>query len=268
MSITCDFHMHSSFSEDSHAPMEDMVNAALQKGLKVICFTEHMDLDYPKQYGTFQVNLPEYTAQLFRLKSLYQGKIDIRLGLELGMQPHLASRYTSLAGEYPFDFLIASQHLLDGYDPYYPEYWETHSEHDTYERYFTHILENLKLMEEYDTLGHLDYIVRYGPNKNTFYSYEQYAASIDAVLRCLIDRGKCLEVNAAGLKYGLGHPNPDESVLRRYLELGGELITIGSDGHSPNHIAYDFDRVASLLKELGFRYYTIFKDRKPEEILL
>ena len=123
-------------------------------------------------------------------------------------------------------------------------------------------------MKSYDTLGHLDYIVRYGPNKNQNYSYEAYASYIDPILQFLIEQHKCLEVNTAGLKYGLGHPNPEESVLKRYRELGGTLITIGSDAHRPEHIAYDFDKLESILKELGFRSYTIFRQREPVEMPL
>ncbi|MDO5345941.1 MAG: histidinol-phosphatase HisJ family protein [Lachnospiraceae bacterium] len=268
MSIICDFHMHSSFSGDSDTPMEDMVKSAISLGLTEICFTEHLDLDYPADCGDFSLDLEQYTTQLFRLREQYKASIRIRLGLEMGMQPHLGSRYASIIQSYPFDFLIASQHLLDGYDPYFRDFWETHEEKAVYRRYFESILENLKNMPDYDTLGHLDYIVRYGPTKNQFYCYEDYAEEIDALLRYLISEGKCLEVNTAGLKYGLGHPNPEESVLRRYRELGGERITIGSDGHIPEHIAYDFLKAEEILKGLGFRYYTIFRQRKPAELLL
>ena len=84
----------------------------------------------------------------------------------------------------------------------------------------------------------------------------------------LIRHEKCLEVNTAGLKYGLGHPNPEESVLRRYRELGGTLITIGSDAHRPEHIAYDFEKAEDILRSLGFQSYTIFRQRKPVQISL
>lgn len=266
MSITCDFHMHSSFSSDSETPLECMIESAVARGLSAICFTEHLDLDYPENCGTFSVDLERYRLELFRLRERYQGTITIRFGLEMGMQSHLGSRYARIAREYPFDFLIASQHLLDGQDPYYQAFWEKRDERASYRRYFESILENLKTMPEYDTLGHLDYIVRYGPTQNRFYSYEAYAEQIDAILRFLIAEGKCLEVNTAGFKYGLGHPNPEESVLRRYRELGGSLITVGSDAHRPEQIAYAFDKAETLLRELGFQSYTVFCRREPEQV--
>ena len=91
---------------------------------------------------------------------------------------------------------------------------------------------------------------------------------IDPVLHCLIEHGKCLEVNTAGLKYGLGETNPAKDVLRRYRELGGELLTIGSDAHAPEHIAYDFPVVCEMLHALGFRYYAVFSQRKREMLRL
>jgi histidinol-phosphatase (PHP family) len=104
--------------------------------------------------------------------------------------------------------------------------------------------------------------VRYGPNKNQFYTYGKYADVIDEILRSLIEKGKGIELNTAGFKYGLGHPNPTEDILRRYRELGGEIITIGADGHKPEHVAYDFKKVPEILRAAGFSYYTVFKQRK------
>jgi len=115
----------------------------------------------------------------------------------------------------------------------------------------------------FDVLGHLDYVVRYGKEKEAQYSYKKYSELIDEILRTLIAKGKGLELNMAGLKYGLpfAHPHPD--VLRRYKELGGEIITVGADGHKPEHIAYDFHKAEDILKESGFRYYAEFRERQP-----
>ena len=109
----------------------------------------------------------------------------------------------------------------------------------------------------------MDYMVRYGETKEKEYSYQRYADVIDEILKTIIAKGKGIELNTAGLKYGLpfAHPHPD--VLKRYRELGGEIITVGADGHRPDHIAYDFYKVSDILKSCGFKYYTEFSDRKP-----
>lgn len=268
MSIVCDFHLHSGFSEDSSSPMEEMVRAAAEKGLKILCFTEHYDLDYPEGCGEFRPDMEAYVSRLFSLRETYRDRIQIRLGLELGMQSHLGEAYRRLAGSFPFDFLIASQHLVEGADPYYPEYWQGRREEEVYRSYFETVLCNIRSMEEFDTLGHLDYIVRYGPNRNRFYSFRAYEDVITPILQELIRRNKCLEVNTAGLKYGLGHPNPEEDVLRRYRELGGRRITIGSDAHKPEHIAWEFQKAEKILLDLGFTHYTVFQNRIPLELPL
>ena len=105
-------------------------------------------------------------------------------------------------------------------------------------------------------------------NRNREYTYRRYADHIDPILHRLIDRGKCLELNTGGLKYGLGEPNPCREVLKRYHDLGGELITVGSDAHAPEHIAYDFATAETILKETGFRYYTVFRERKAKQLPL
>lgn len=269
MNLFYDCHLHSDFSGDCDTPALLMAEKALSLGLKGLCFTEHLDLDAPVIDGIeFSLDTKTYFQKLEELKLQYQGRLDIRIGVELGIQDQVLQELTAYADQWPFDFIIASQHFINGRDPYYPSYFEGRRERDCYEEFFQIQLSNLKKYTAYDTLGHMDYVVRYGPSRNTQYSYESYADSIDPLLRHLIQEGKCLEINTGGYKYGLGQPNPDTTVLRRYRELGGELITIGSDAHKPEHLAYDFPRVSRLLSSLGFRYYTIFRQRKPEMLPL
>ena len=132
--------------------------------------------------------------------------------------------------------------------------------------YFESVLTNVKTDVNFDVYGHLDYVVRYGPNKDAYYSYEKFADIIDEILRLLIGKGKGIELNTAGFKYGLAHAHPTEAILKRYRELGGEIITIGSDGHAKEQVAWDFHKVPDLLKTAGFDYYTVFKNRKPQFI--
>ena len=114
----------------------------------------------------------------------------------------------------------------------------------------------------------MDYVVRYGPNQNKYYSYEEYREYLDPLLVLLIEKGKCLEVNTGGFRHGLGEPNPCIGILKRYRELGGEQITIGSDAHTPEYLAYEFHKTTALLRELGYRFYCVFQNRKPEQLPL
>lgn len=263
-----DTHMHCHFSGDSEASPRDMIESAIRKGLSGICFTDHLDLDYREAPGYFDLDFENYHAEIMPLKEEYNHRIDILWGIELGLQPHVAHENTKVLATYPFDFVIGSSHLVDHIDIYYPTFYEGRTERAACRRYFESILENIATDVDFDVYGHLDYIVRYLPNKNSSFSYEKYSDLIDEILRKLIEKGKGIEMNMAGFKYGLGHPNPTEDILKRYRELGGEIITIGSDGHKPEQIAWDYRKVPELLKSAGFDYFTVFKNRKPEFIKL
>lgn len=263
-----DTHMHCYFSGDSETPARDMIESAIHKGLTGICFTDHQDFDYREKPGLFDLDFKSYQTEILSLKEEYKDRIEICWGVELGLQPHVINKNLEVAHTYPFDFIIGSIHNVNGIDIYFPSFYEGRTERTAYRQYFESVLENIQTDADYDVCGHLDYVVRYGPNKNLFYSYEKYKDLIDEILRLLIQKGKGIELNMAGFKYGLGHPNPTEDVLKRYHELGGEIITIGSDGHKPDQIAWDYVKVPELLKHSGFDYYTVFKERKPEFIKL
>lgn len=259
-----DVHMHSQFSGDSNAPQEDMLFAAIESGLKGICFTDHLDIDYQEDPSLFLLDLPNYTSSVLALQEKYVSKFPVRLGIELGLQPHLANLHQDILSQYPFDFVIGSSHVVHGVDPYYPNFYEGRKEEDCYREYFTSILENIHAFDGFDVYGHIDYVVRYGPTRNENYVWTQYQDVIDEILKLLIEKGKGIEINTGGFKYGLGHPNPTEEIIIRYRELGGEIITIGSDAHTPAHIGYDFQKIPDILKNAGFRYFTVFKQRKAE----
>lgn len=261
--MTTDFHIHSSLSADSKAPMEAMIERGISLGLSMMCFTEHMDFGYVDEGLNFEVDTDAYYQKYREMKERYLGRIRLLFGIELGLQPHLAKRHTQYLSSYPFDFVIGSSHLVGGLDPYYPKFYEGRTEEACYREYFRSILENLDSFSDVDAYGHLDYVVRYGPNKNQFYTYEHYKDLIDEILKTLIEKDIALEVNTAGYKYGLGAPNPHPDILRQYRRMGGELITVGSDAHAPEHLAYDFFRVKPLLKECGFSAYTVYENRKP-----
>lgn len=263
--ILWDCHMHSFFSGDSDTPTESMIQEAIRLGLSGICFTEHLDPDYPDipEDVDFSLNVPAYREALLTLRERYQSQISLHYGVELGLQPHLSEDFHALLEKEPFDFVIGSSHVVHGYDPYYPEFFMGKAESSAYLEYFESILENLSVFREMDVYGHLDYIVRYGPNKNRSFSYENYQEIFDEILKVLIQNQIGLELNTGGYHYGLGEPNPCIAILKRYRELGGEIITIGADAHVPQKIGFAFDRAYQVLKECGFSYYTVFQKRKP-----
>lgn len=264
--MICDFHTHTSFSGDSSTPPHLQIEQAITLGMKEICITDHHDFDVPSD--EFLLDLEPYFTKLKALQELYHSKIRVNIGIELGLQSHIKDYLETFAQSAPFDFIIGSSHFIDGADPYFPEFFHGRSEKEAYTRYFESTLNRVKNLDCFDVFGHLDYVVRYGPTKNENYHYSDYQDYIDSILKTLIDNGKGLECNTGGYKYGLGHPNPCEEILIRYHELGGEILTIGSDAHTPDFIGYSFAQARDVLISCGFDYYTIFHNRKAEFIKL
>lgn len=316
--IEYDLHVHSLFSTDSEASPESHIEKALSLGMKGICFTDHMDLYFPEQCirgedGNFVFEPDAYFEKMISLKEKYKDKADIRIGMEIGLrnEPGIKEQcvegYRQLLDKYPFDFIIGSTHVLENTDPYYEDYWNGETEEGsgkgqkTAEEgiagYFDAIIENISGSFDFDTLGHLDYIVRYVSKKaalrsvgmrsglcteafledmaryKSFYGKNVYKPSeyldrLEIILKRIISDGRALEINSAGLGYGLGFAHPRKEILERYRELGGELITIGSDAHNAGRLAGGFETVREQLLELGFRHYFVYKERKPEGLSL
>lgn len=272
MKILSDFHVHSHHSGDSTAPMESMILRAIDLGLQTICFTEHNDFDYPDSPedpgSVFLLNADSYLYELIGLKEKYAGKIQVLFGVELGLQPECMRKNAVFAKNFDFDFIIGSSHVCHGRDPYYPAFYEGRPEEEAYREYFSSILENVKKFQNFDVYGHLDYVVRYGPNGDKNYSYEKYGDVLDQILMTLLDKEKGIELNTGGIKRGMKDFHPCMAVLKRYRELGGERITVGSDAHKPEDVAAHFDRAGQALRECGFKYYCIYEKRVPHFIKL
>ena len=167
------------------------------------------------------------------------------------------------------DFIIGSTHVVDGLDPYYPEFWYDHDAISGVRRYYENMFECVNTINNFDVYGHLDYITRYIPEKYGKISYDELTPFdlVQEILKKLIYNGKGIELNTAGWRKG-DSPNPASFILKEYKRLGVDLITVGSDAHKSEHIAYEIKKAHALLAECGFRYACIFRKRKPEHYLL
>ena len=257
--------MHCSFSTDSDAAPETQVLSAIEKGLTGITFTDHLDPDFPDEEYMFDRG--EYFDVLLPLKAKYKGKIEIYIGVEIGLRTDQKDLLQTLANEKPYDFIVGSVHVVDGFDPYYKKYWDKYGTEVGLRRYFETMAECVEQMDFYDSLGHIDYIYRYAPDADR-YPIENYAELIDRILKVLIQKNKALELNTAGWKYDLEYPHPCPYILKRYRELGGRIITLGSDAHAPEHIGFGFDKVKEYLFDNGFIFYVRYEDRLPAMVSL
>lgn len=270
MSIKADFHLHSSFSGDSEADMEEMIQKAIALGLKDISFTEHMDLGFPvtdkTPEGLFEVNADSYLYHLLTVRDKYINQINVRFGLELGLQPEINKKNVKVVKDHDYDFVIGSIHVVDGIDIYEPAYFEGKTDEEAYRRYFDAVYENIRSYSNFDVVGHLDYVVRKGKTLDAEYSYDKYKDILDKILERIIDLEKGIELNTAAIKYGLKELNPCTDILRAYKKLGGELITVGSDAHTVEEVGRGLDRAEEVLKEAGFAYYTVYDARIPVQV--
>lgn len=265
--ILTDMHNHSHFSGDCKIPLIDMVTKGRSLGLKYMAITEHHDIDFPECGIDFTLDIEQYLEAIIPLSKSFDHNFNLLVGIELGMEPHLHDKLNTIATAHPFDFIVGSCHLAGGIDPYQKEYFEHRSRDVGYQVYFEDILKNVSSFDGFDTLGHLDYVIRYwrGDHHRT-YNYKDFGDILDAILKTLIRRDKALEVNTAGYVHKLNQPNPAYDVLSRYHELGGELLTIGSDAHRTENIMSSFDVVEEKLKAIGFKSYTTYQNRQPIQI--
>lgn len=261
-----DLHVHSIYSNDSYpsATMENMCNTAISKGLKGICFTDHIDIDYPDNCEMFDFN--DYTNSLNEIFEKFHDKLRIYKGVELGLQPHLSEQNKIISSNHSIDFVLGSIHVVNKKELYKGDFLGNDSDHIGILNYFDELKKCLYNFDDFDSLGHIDGVRRYLNSGEKAFSYNKYKEELYDVLKILISMGKGLELNTSGVRYGLSDFHPLVDILNLYKSLGGEIITIGSDAHRPDDIGYEFQNALSLLKQIGYKYYCIFKKRKPSYI--
>lgn len=269
-SILYDTHVHTSYSTDSHTSMEQQIQQAAALGLQGICFTDHMDYEFPPEAledvcekPPFCFSLEDAKKERDSLQNRYP-MLQIGFGVECGLQKmeSVREKNQQLVTTAGLDYVIGSLHLVDRQDPYYKKFWEGKKAADCIRRYFEQILENISFFHNFDSLGHLDYIVRYAP-EDFCYQPHIFTDIVDEILRFLIKKDIALEINTSGLRSLRKQQNPHIWILKKYRELGGELITIGSDGHAPDYLAFGFEQLLPLMESIGFRQYITFEKRNP-----
>lgn len=260
--IKSDYHIHSSFSGDSNESLQRIADRAVSLGLEEIAVTDHYEIDVPEAGDNFMFDVKEYKEAILELKERYRNKLDIKLGIEIGVQKHLGDTLDKLIESAPFDFVLSSVHTVEGTDVSFPKYYGGKTKDDAHRIYFETVLKNIDTYNNYSVCSHLDFITRYGGDEFKGLDYRLHWDIIEEILKKIIHKGKGIEINTSGFRYGENRFYPTEDIVKRYLELGGEILTIGSDAHRSEHIAMDFDRVYAFLKGIGVKYTSSFDKRK------
>ncbi|MBQ4617583.1 MAG: histidinol phosphate phosphatase [Clostridia bacterium] len=264
--ITADLHVHSMASEDSETPVCEILSSAVNHHLRAIAVTDHVELvDFQK--GAYDVAAEESWA-LLESAAVPHG-LRVARGIELGEPCFDTALAARLLSAHPYDFVLASQHRLSDALPDY--YFIDYSDwtHDAIVRemdaYFREVLRVVQ-WNGFDSLAHLTYPFRYLPSCWREGDYRPWQSVIDTVLGTLAENGKALEINTSGIRKGLGQTSPDLPLIRRFRELGGVCITVGSDAHRPDEIGADLAVAETLMREAGFSAYTVYFDRQPQSV--
>lgn len=254
-----DYHMHSIVSFDGHNTPEQMVQAAQEKGLKEICFTDHIDHEINVEKETMVFDTEVYNQAYDHLQA--EG-VKVRRGMEFGLKPHNQVELKKDLQRRHFDFVLGSVHFIDEVDVYLAPYWEGKTVERAYRDFMEQTLTCVQAHEDFDVLAHLTFIAKARGNvsKRPIH-YEDYREVSDEILKELARKGKGLEMNTSGVDR-CGDFLPGEAFFRRFKELGGEIVTVGSDAHTFDRVGQYTDRACEILKEI-FGYVCTFEDRKP-----
>lgn len=256
-----DYHVHSRFSSDCDVDMKDIIERAIEFGIKEICFTDHTDYDYCDPSINFEFDIDEYTRYIDLMRNNYENKIKILKGIEMGIQPHIIGKCDRVIAKGDFDFVISSIHTCNRKDLYNGDFYRGKTAREAYLKYFEELLYCIKNFKNFNVIGHLNILARY--NKAVAKEkLSSYFDILEVIFKALIERNKGIEINTSSLRYS-DTLLLSADVLKFYYELGGKVITLGSDTHVPHTLAYKFDYVYEILKEIGFKYIATFEKMEP-----
>lgn len=268
-----DYHIHTEFSDDSIYPMESVVKDAIGLHLDEICITDHVDygvkddwdsgkeMVYRKGEPLANVDYPRYMEEIQRIRRIYQDRIVIKTGMEFGVQTHTIPKFQKLFECYPFDFIILSIHQVEDKEFWTQEFQKGRTQDEYQKRYYEELLKVVQTYKNYSVLGHMDMIKRYDLAGD--YPFEKVKDITAEILKIVIADGKGIEVNTSSHRYGLADSMPSAELLKLYRDLGGTIVTIGSDSHKPEHLGKYIQEAKEQLKELGFCSFCTYNRMEP-----
>lgn len=255
--IFVDYHTHTTFSCDARHTVDAMCRRAIEIGLDEIAFTEHADFEHLDSCRGY-LDPAKYFQAVTEARERYGDHLTIRAGVEIGEPHRYPDQTAELLDAFPFDFVLGSLHWVDGYPGFSSKFFEGRPADDAWRSYFEELI---RLCEagDFDVLAHPDLPKRHA----TAFDPEPYADLIRTALRHLINRDLGIEINGSGLRYPIQEALPGERVVQWFRELGGEVLTIGTDAHETSHLGRGFDRAMHTARQAGFDALTLFESRRP-----
>ena len=271
MKIISDLHTHTNNSFDAENSLYEMCESAIEKGISIIAVTDHMEtteipLKDKSQYGDMVRQIKQSVDDVEKCRKIFGERIKILKGIEMGEPVHNPGCTKIAMNIADFDFILASVHNLKNYEDFYFFEYTEENIPKLLTMYFNELLDTAK-NADFDSLAHLTYPLRYIVERTDIVpDLSEYKEIIDSIFKTLIDREKALEINTSGLFKPIGTTLPDITLVKRFKELGGKYITIGSDAHNCNNLGLGIEKGIDIAKICGFKHYTIFENRKPKMI--
>lgn len=260
--IRQDYHVHSMLSPDSTSALDDICRRGIELGLEEIVLTDHYEMvegstlrqSYRSHYLAFA------KQNIMECRERWKGKIRLGFGIELGQWHFQPQASEKVVQTNPYDYVLASFHRVEHMCLSLYEYNKI--DRNRLREAYLDGLQQMAVTADYDCLAHLDLIKRYAALQGCTLRLEDREELVRSILRIVIQRGKGLEVNTSGIGSVLHEPLPSKQILAWYRELGGEIVTVGSDAHTLEQIGAGYTQAEQLIKELGFRYLARYHERK------
>ena len=271
MSFLCDMHTHSDNSFDAKNSVDEMCRSAVSAGISVIAVTDHCEAPFIRfgaecEFGCFDEQIPKSFADATAAREKYAGKLKVLRGMELGEPTHdpAATEHALAYGD--FDFILASVHNMKNMQDFYYMNYSGVDVDKLLAQYFDELCETAAF-KHFDSLAHLTYPLRYivaGTGKMP--DLEKHRDAVDTIFKILIENNKALEINVSGLFKELRSTLPDVTLVRRFKELGGQLLTIGTDAHSADMVGKGIEQGMAVAKAAGFTHCAVYEKHQPELI--
>lgn len=257
-----DYHLHSTHSMDGHQTLDEICRQAIVLGLEEICITDHIEPHHPDPGVDKPPVFADWLRDLASVREKYPSLV-IRQGIEIGDNAPYRQEIAATLDSLPLDFRLLSLHLVHNVDPYHTEYFEGKTQEQAYRQYAEQRAESVLHFPDYDAIAHLGYVGKFAPYppENRPLRYHHAPDAIDTLLKHLAENGKALEINASGLRE-TDSPIPGADIICRFLTLGGEFFTFGSDAHKIGHIYLHVEKAKEIAKSCGARWQLSFEQRK------
>jgi histidinol-phosphatase (PHP family) len=270
-----DQHLHTKYSDDSLAEPEANVLAAIERGLDGITFTDHFDTE-PTEWPRCRYDYDRLHEAVLSLRATYGHRLFIGHGIEVCFQPARLDFILDYLASHAFDLVILSVHWFEGRALHHREHWRGVDAYRGTQRYLETVLEAAKTagalrrdgQRAFDVLGHIDLVKRYTRRYFDVVDVAPYRDLVDEILRAAIASDIVPEINMSTTRQGVGEPAPAEWVIRRYAELGGTMMTLGSDAHTAEHIGAGLTEATEILRRNGITQQAVFRARRREAVPL